>query len=91
MIVEGKKGNKNLRYIYDLFDTYDEATRTHSMARTTGYTATVATKMILNGLYNKTGITAPEIIGKQPECVEFLLNGLREKGVKYNERIETIE
>lgn len=91
VIVEGKKGIKNLRYIYDLFDTYDEATQTHSMARTTGYTATVATKMILNGLYNKTGISAPEFIGKQPECVEFMLNGLREKGVKYTERVETIE
>lgn len=90
VIITGRKGARELHYIYDLFDTHDEATQTHSMARTTGYTATVATRMILNGLYYKTGISAPEMIGKQPECVEFMLNGLRAKGVKYTERIETI-
>lgn len=90
VIIEGKKEGKKLRYTYELFDRYDEATQTHSMARTTGYTATVATKMIVNGLYNKTGISAPEFIGKQPECVEFMLNGLREKGVIYKRIVETI-
>ncbi len=90
IIVEGKKDNKNLRYTYDLFDRYDETTRVHSMAKTTGYTATVAARMIIAGLYTKTGISAPEFIGKQPECVEFLLNGLKERGVVYNKKVETI-
>ena len=61
------------------------------MARTTGYTATVATRMIISGLYNKTGISAPEFIGKQPVCVEFLLNGLKEKNVIYKLNVETIK
>jgi len=91
VIIEGKKEGKKLRYTYELFDRYDEATQTHSMARTTGYTATVATKMIINGLYNKTGISAPEFIGEQPECVEFMLNGLREKGIVYNQKVETVD
>ncbi len=90
VIIEGKKEEKKLRYTYELFDRYDEATQTHSMARTTGYTATVATKMIISGLYNKTGISAPEFIGKQPECVEFMLNGLKEKNVIYKLNVETI-
>jgi lysine 6-dehydrogenase len=91
VIIEGKKEKEKLRYTYDLFDRYDEATQTHSMARTTGYTATVATRMVLNGLYKKTGITAPEFIGKQPECVEFMLNGLKEKGVIFKETIEILD
>ena len=86
VIVEGIKDEKKLRYTYELFDRYDEDTQTHSMARTTGYTATVATRMILSGLYNKTGISAPEFIGKQPGCVEFMLNGLKEK--EYNLEIK---
>lgn len=90
VVITGSKGGQKLRYIYELFDTYDESTQTHSMARTTGYTATVATRMILSGRYQKTGISAPEIIGQQPECVAFMLDGLREKGVSYTERIETI-
>jgi len=90
VVIEGIKEGEKLRYTYELFDRYDEATQTHSMARTTGYTATVATQMIINGLYNQTGISAPEFIGKQPECVEFMLNGLREKGVIYNEKVAAI-
>ncbi len=79
VIVEGKKDKKNVRYIYELFDRYDETTQTHSMARATGYTATVATRMIIKGLYKKTGISAPEFIGEQAECVEFMLKRIKRK------------
>ena len=88
VIVEGKKAGKKLRYTYELFDRYDEATRTHSMARTTGYTATVAARMVMEGMYDRVGISAPEFIGEQPECVEFMLNGLKERGVVYKETVE---
>jgi len=44
IIVEGTKENKPLRISYDLFDRYDERTAVHSMARTTGYTATTAAR-----------------------------------------------
>ncbi len=91
VIVEGKKDDQKLRYTYDLFDRFDETTQTHSMARTTGYTATVAARMILDGLYNTAGISAPEFIGEQPECVKFILNRLAEKGVRYKSKVETIE
>ncbi|HBS86114.1 MAG: saccharopine dehydrogenase [Bacteroidetes bacterium GWF2_38_335] len=87
VIVEGKKDGKNVRYIYDLFDERDEKTGIHSMARTTGYTATVALRMVINGLYNHKGISVPEFIGKHPECVKFLLTGLAERGVVYHETI----
>ncbi|HNW70241.1 MAG TPA: saccharopine dehydrogenase C-terminal domain-containing protein [Bacteroidales bacterium] len=88
VIVEGKKDGKKLRYTYDLLDRYDEETLTHSMARTTGYTATVALRMIANGLYNRKGLSVPEYIGDYPECVEYMLSELAERGVNY---IETIE
>jgi len=91
MIVEGKKDKKKLRYTYELFDRYDETTGIHSMAKTTGYTATVAARMVIAGLYTETGISAPEFIGKQPECVEFMLKGLKERGVIYNKTVEVIE
>ncbi|MCK9613198.1 MAG: saccharopine dehydrogenase C-terminal domain-containing protein [Bacteroidales bacterium] len=90
VIVEGKKDGKKLRYTFDLLDRYDEETQTHSMARTTGYTATVALRMIANGLYKQTGLSVPEYIGKYPECVKFMLNGLAERDVNYIETIEEI-
>jgi len=90
VIVEGKKDGKKLRYTYDLLDFYDEETQTHSMARTTGYTATVALRMITGGLYTQKGLSVPEYIGNYPECVDFMLNGLAERGVYYVETIEEI-
>lgn len=90
VIVEGKKDGKKLRYTYDLLDFYDEETQTHSMARTTGYTATVALRMIASGLYRQEGLSVPEYIGNYPECVDFMLNGLAQRGVNYVETIEEI-
>ncbi|MCD4729252.1 MAG: hypothetical protein K8R74_01535, partial [Bacteroidales bacterium] len=90
IIVTGTKGSKVLQYTWDLFDTYDAATKVHSMARTTGYTATMALRMVASGMYNRIGVSAPEYIGKQSECVDFILEGLKDKGVIYNEKIEEI-
>ncbi|MFH1160054.1 MAG: saccharopine dehydrogenase C-terminal domain-containing protein [bacterium] len=91
VVVEGKKERKRLRYVYDLFDTYDPVTRVHSMARTTGYTATVALRMIAEGIYDHKGITVPEFLGKRPECVNFLLKGLKERGVNYKETTKVLD
>ncbi len=88
--VEGKKSGENVRYQYDLIDRYDEATETSSMARTTGYTATMAVRMFAKGLYTQKGLSVPEYIGKHPECVEFMLNGLKERGIFYKETITKI-
>jgi saccharopine dehydrogenase-like NADP-dependent oxidoreductase len=89
IIVEGKKKGKIVTYTYDLFDRYDEATGVHSMARTTGYTATVAARMIARGLYARKGISVPEFIGQVPECVRFMLAGLKERGIVYRETVKT--
>lgn len=90
VIVEGEKDGKTIRYTYDLFDKYDPGTKVHSMARTTGYTATVALRMITKGLYDRKGMSPPEYIGKHPECVDFMLRGLEERGVIYSETVEKI-
>ncbi len=90
VIVEGKKHGKQRRYTYDLFDRYDPDTHVHSMARTTGYTATMALRMVAQGLYTRKGVSAPEFIGKKKECVDFLLKGLADRGVVYHEKVEEI-
>ena len=91
LIVEGKRAGKTWRYTYDLLDRYDALTQTHSMARTTGYAATLALRMVARGLYNNKGITAPEFIGRQPECVDFMLQGLKRRGIVYRETAEKID
>ena len=84
----GIKDRSTIRYTYDLFDRFDEVSGTTSMARTTGYTATVAARMLAEGLFDESGIHPPEFIGRKPECVDFLLNGLRERGIVYRESID---
>ncbi len=91
LIVEGKKAEKKLRYTYELLDRHDSSTNTHSMARTTGYTATLVLRMIAQGLYKRQGVSAPEFIGQQPECVHYILSGLKDRGVVYKETVEIIE
>jgi len=88
VVVEGRKDGKQLRYTWDLLDKYDPVTRIHSMARTTGYTATVALRMIADGLYTHKGITVPEFIGRKPDCVDYMLEGLKNRGVIYSETID---
>ena len=86
--VEGVQDGGNVRYTYSLFDEYCPETKVHSMARTTGYTATMAIRMLAEGLYNEKGIIVPEFIGKNHDCVKFILDGLAERGVNYELLIE---
>ncbi len=91
VVVEGQKDEKKVRYTYDLVDRHDSATMTHSMARTTGYTATAALQMLADGMFSKRGINPPEFVGRQPECVTFILEYLEARGVIYKESIETLD
>jgi len=88
VIVEGERGGDHQRWVYDLLDRYDPKTGTHSMARTTGYTATVAARMLAAGLYNRPDISPPELVGRHPKCVEFMLRGLSERGGVCHEQVE---
>lgn len=90
VIIEGEKKSRRLKYTYNLLDRFDETTNTHSMAKTTGYTATMTVRAILAGLYEGKGISAPEFIGKNPTCVHFILNGLKDRGINYRENISDL-
>jgi len=88
--VEGMKDNQKLRFTWELSDQYDQASGIHSMARTTGYTATAAVRLITSGLYTRKGISPPEYIGFEPACVDFMLKDLAKRGVIYREKTETL-
>jgi len=90
IIVEGKKASKRIRYTYELFDRHDEVTGVHSMARTTGYTATVVARMLAEGLFTQKGVIVPEFLGKKKACVDFVRSGLAERGITYEETTEEV-
>ncbi len=91
VIVEGEKDKKKIRYTYNLLDRHDKKTNIHSMARTTGYTATTMVRLLAKGMFDQKGICPPEYIGQKSECVDFVLNELKEKRVIYNKVIETLK
>lgn len=69
--------------IYHLHDNYNHATNTSSMARTTGYTATAAAHLILNGVFRNKGVFPPELVGKYENCFHTIMQYLNERGVQY--------
>jgi hypothetical protein len=48
----------------------------------------MAVRMLAKGLYNEKGIVVPEFIGKNHECVKFILDGLADRGVNYELQID---
>ncbi len=87
VIVEGSKNGKKVRYVFGLLDTYDKKNKTHSMARTTGYMATMSIRMLADGLYKEKGISPPEFIGKNEDCFKYILKGLEERGINIKESL----
>ncbi len=90
VIVEGAKGKIKIRYTYDLLDYHDDKTNVHSMARTTGYTATTVVRLLSEGLYERKGISPPEYLGQRQNCVEYILSGLKARGIVYRRTIEVL-
>jgi saccharopine dehydrogenase-like NADP-dependent oxidoreductase len=83
VIVEGHKNKQFHRVEYNLFDEYDEATQTSSMARTTGYTCTAAVHLLYQKLFTANGVFPPEFIGKDKNCFDFVLQHLKGRGVNW--------
>lgn len=79
---ENSKG-KTEEIVYELYDEYCPKTKTSSMSRTTGYTATGAANLLLDGLFNEKGVFPPELVGKHEKCFNYILNYLEERNVVY--------
>lgn len=69
--------------VYNMHDEYCKDTKTSSMARTTGYTATAAANMFLEGLFTEKGVFPPELIGKHEACFNYFLKYLLERNINY--------
>ena len=79
---ENTAGQKE-RITCDLYDEYDEKTQTSSMARTTGYTATAAANMFLEGMFSEKGVFPPELVGKHEHCFKYIIKYLEDRDVWY--------
>ena len=85
--IEGKEAGRKKRYTYDLYDEYHQESDTLSMARTTGYTATGAAGLILEGLLTTKGVIPPEGTAMKEAGFKYLMDHLEQRGVHY--RVES--
>lgn len=79
-------GNES-SFVYHLHDEYCEETNTSSMARTTGYTATAAANMFLEGLFVEKGVFPPELVGKHEVCFNYFMRYLEDRNITYKKEI----
>jgi len=81
LVISGVEDGKPATYTYDMVDEYDPATGALSMARTTGYTCTAVTSLVLDGGYSQKGISPPEFVGRVDGCWESVEKYLEDRGV----------
>lgn len=83
ILVKGQQAGQSFYHKYELLDRYDPITKTSSMARTTGYTCTAITQLVLDGDYTQQGISPPEYVGATSGCLDAVLEYLSQRGVIY--------
>jgi saccharopine dehydrogenase-like NADP-dependent oxidoreductase len=87
IIINGEMNEKQVTVEYFLYDEYDAASNTSSMARTTGYACTSAVNLLKNGLFTEKGVFPPELIGHHRACFDFVFSYLAGRGVHYKKSI----
>ncbi|MBI5489936.1 MAG: saccharopine dehydrogenase NADP-binding domain-containing protein [Deltaproteobacteria bacterium] len=83
---DGRLEGRRVRRTWDLLDRTDRATGETSMARTTGFPATIMARMLLRGEVRRPGVHPPEAFGGEPAIVERMRTDLARRGVAYSER-----
>lgn len=78
---------KQQTIVYHLHDVFCQKTQTSSMARTTGYTATAAANLFLDGLFDEKGVFPPELVGKHKGCFDYILAYLKDRNVQYRKEV----
>jgi lysine 6-dehydrogenase len=81
LVISGVEEGKRVTYTYDMYDEYDPATGTPSMARTTGYTCTAVARMVLDGTFTQKGIIPPEYVGRVDGCWRSVEQYLKDRDV----------
>jgi lysine 6-dehydrogenase len=90
IVVEGMQDGTAMRHTYNLLDYYNPDTETMSMARTTGYTCTAMVNLVARGLWAEPGLAPPEVVGRDPDCFDAVLEHLEERGVHVFQKVEEI-
>jgi lysine 6-dehydrogenase len=86
ILIEGRDEGRPKRVQYDLFDRRDRATGFSSMARTTGFPAAAAARLVLSGAFVRKGVAPPELLGAEEPVFRAVLADLTARHVVYHVR-----
>jgi saccharopine dehydrogenase-like NADP-dependent oxidoreductase len=89
VIAVGMKDGRNMRFSWDLFDTYDHVKHESSMSRTTAFPCAIIARLVASGKYKNPGIIPPEFLGRNPAIMKTVLDGLAERGINFHASTET--
>jgi saccharopine dehydrogenase-like NADP-dependent oxidoreductase len=81
VVVEGRVGEAQRQYEWNVLDFYDPQTQFRSMSRTTGFSAAIVARLVGRGTFVRPGVCAPEAIGAQPGMLDEVLGELRKRGI----------
>ena len=85
--VTGRKGNSRVTRTWDLADYFDEKTGRTSMARVTGFPCALMARALAAGMVEQKGVLAPETLAGNDKLFEFIMSGLKDRGVEYKETV----
>jgi lysine 6-dehydrogenase len=85
VIVEGKRNGREVTNTFELIDAFDPVKRHTAMGRTTGYTATIAARMVATGEIDDRGVVFPEQLFIDSRY-ETMVDRLVERGVRVTHR-----
>lgn len=88
VIVEGRKGNRPMRYTYELYDETDRTSGTSSMARTTGFPCTIIARMVAGCQLAEPGVFPLELLARREGLFDHMIKELSARGVKLTEKID---
>jgi len=88
LLLEGQlRDGAAVRLHLDLVDHYDAENGLLSMARTTGFTATAAARLILEGRFVRPGVHPPEVLGLDPDLYQAVLGMLAQRSIRFKETV----
>ncbi len=87
VMVQGKKGEKNLRYTYDLIDYYDKKEKATSMSRATGFPCAIMARLVAQGEFQYSGVCPPEYIGREHKVYQKVMKELEKRNIFYKEKV----
>ena len=83
--VKGVKDGSKVQYTYNLLDNYDEKENISAMARTTAYTASILSKLLVEKAIEDKGVVPPEKLGMNDKLFNTIIGELRKKGIDIKE------